>query len=363
MPSPVIQEVTRRNPTLAATGCATRPGAPRPGGARLLALFVPALVLWGALGQTLHAAHPHYERLLQEGRFALEQGEPTQAAEALRLACFGLLEEPPVLADCLVRLALAQSATGDVQSFLDTFRRVVEVEERFRGYSAAELGGELRSEFEAAVVEHVPESVLRGGGIFAELAGTETGEAGDAETSPPVAEAPAPPAGSADARGAGEGEEAEAGLSQEDRTRLDRARELMAAARSRSDLDQPFRLAREVAEANPRSREAQHLTAVIAYRAARWEDAVRYFRRGGDPGEDRPEVLFYMAVALFESGDVEAAADALRRSLPRLESTPFVRSYRSKILEGQSTSSRATPELQGSDRPAPSGRVQKGVER
>lgn len=361
MRSPVIQEVTRRNPALAAAGCAARPGAARPGGVRLLALFVPALVLWGALGQTAHAAHPHYERLFQEGRFALEQGDPTQAVEALRLACFGLLEDPPILADCLVRLALAQSATGDVQGFLDTFRRVVEVEERFRGYSGAELGGEVRSEFEDSVVEHVPESMLRGGGIFADLAGAETGEAGSAETSPPVAEAPAPPAGSGGGKHAAE--EVEAGLSQEDRARLDRARELMATARSRSDLDQPFRLAREVAEANPGSREAQHLAAVIAYRAARWEDAVRYFRRGGDPGEDQPEVLFYMAVALFESGDVEAAADALRRSLPRLESTPFVRSYQSKILEGQSTSSPPTPELQGSDRPAPSGRAQKGVER
>jgi Flp pilus assembly protein TadD len=119
----------------------------------------------------------------------------------------------------------------------------------------------------------------------------------------------------------------------------------LQAARTRQDLDEPYRLAAEVADANPAVRGPQHLAAVIAYRAGRWEDAVRYFRRGGDPGEDDAETLFYMAVSLYEAGEPEAAAEALRRSLPRIEHTPFVRSYEAKILGEASEASEpgATP--------------------
>ena len=341
----------------------------RCGRGRRLALLLPALAAWGALGVApSHAAHPHYERLFQEGRFALERGEPEQAAHALRLACFGLLEEPPVLAECLVRLALAQSALEDVQGFLDSFRRIVDVQERFGGYRAAALQQETRSAFERSVVEHVPAGMLEGTGAFADLVADGTEEEEDETGTESAARVARPPARPTDATAAGPAaEERGGGLSPEDRGRLDRARELMAAARNRSDLDEPYRLARNVADAHPGSREAQHLAAVIAYRATRWRDAVRYFRRGGDPGEEQPEMLFYLAVALFESGEGEAAAEALRRSLPRLEPTPFVRSYRSKILEGRSTSSRPAPELSGRERPGPSGRErsrdQKGAQR
>lgn len=76
----------------------------------------------------------------------------------------------------------------------------------------------------------------------------------------------------------------------------------------------------------------QFLAGEIAYRASRWRDAVAYFRRGGDPGDERPVLLFYLSVALFESGEREAAAAALSRCLPKLEKTPLVESYREKIL-------------------------------
>ncbi|MFP3941493.1 MAG: hypothetical protein ACLF0P_14435, partial [Thermoanaerobaculia bacterium] len=239
----MIQKVTRQNRDVAATDHRSRGGR-----GRRLVLLLPALVAWGALGAgASHAAHPHYERLLQEGRFALERGEPEQAAQTLRLACFGLLEEPPVLADCLVRLALAQSALEDVQGFVETFRRIVEVEKRFGGYSAAVLQQETRSAFEESVIEHVPEGMLDGTGVFADLVADEAeaeeegeGEENEtgAEPAPRVAQRPALPADSP-AGDPGGGERA-AELSPEDGERLDRARELMAEARIRSDLDEPY---------------------------------------------------------------------------------------------------------------------------
>ncbi|HEX2164901.1 MAG TPA: hypothetical protein VHM02_13220, partial [Thermoanaerobaculia bacterium] len=120
-------------------------------------------------------------------------------------------------------------------------------------------------------------------------------------------------------------------LPADDRRRLDQARELMAAARRAADLDEPLTLARSVADAHPRSAEAQHLAAEIAYRASRWPLAVAYFRRGGEPVES-PERMFYLAVALWEAGDRGEAARVLEATLPRLARTPFVDRYVDTIL-------------------------------
>lgn len=126
-------------------------------------------------------------------------------------------------------------------------------------------------------------------------------------------------------------EEASAsGLPDADATRLEEARQLLAQARRASELEEPLRIAREVADANPESSQAQHLAGEIAYRASRWEMAADYYRRGGEP--QRSEQRFYMAVALFESGDRQAAADVLESALPDLPRNPFVTSYVERIL-------------------------------
>ena len=117
---------------------------------------------------------------------------------------------------------------------------------------------------------------------------------------------------------------------------LDRVRRLLATG-VQDELRQGLTLARELADANPGSREAQHLAAEAAYRSARWQDAASYFKRGGDPGDARPELLFYFAVALYESGERDAAASALERSLPNLERTPYVDAYAKRILRSRTS--------------------------
>jgi len=99
-----------------------------------------------------------------------------------------------------------------------------------------------------------------------------------------------------------------------------------------ADLRESLRLARQVADAHPESKEAQYLAGEAAYRNSRWPEAAAYFRRGGIVGDDRPELLFYMAVAFYESGDPSSAASALKRALPGLQKTPFVDSYVKRIL-------------------------------
>jgi predicted Zn-dependent protease len=108
--------------------------------------------------------------------------------------------------------------------------------------------------------------------------------------------------------------------------------ERLLTANNAGDLKEALRLAHNVAEAHPDAREAQYLAGEAAYRNARWAEAATYFRRAGQPGDDRPELLFYMAVSLYEVGDQAGAAAALKRSLPNLQKTPYVQSYVKRIL-------------------------------
>jgi tetratricopeptide (TPR) repeat protein len=121
-------------------------------------------------------------------------------------------------------------------------------------------------------------------------------------------------------------------LSSAEREALERARRLLAADASTKDLKDALRLAHEVAEAHPESKEAEYLAGEAAYRNSRWADAVAAFRRAGEPGDEHPELLFYLAVSLYEAGDRPAAAAALKRSLPKLQKTPYIESYVRRIL-------------------------------
>lgn len=281
---------------------------------------------------------PFYEDLLRSGVHAYDRKEYATAARELRLACFGMLDEPKRLADCLVRLALAQDRVDDVDGFRETFRRIVELEERFGAYLQDGPAADLRAAFEARVPARIPAATLESTPAFRRLARSEKPAAGGrprqqrsavqgepARASPP-APSPAPVQVQATQPQARP-------LSEPERKTMEQVRKTLGApSPGNRDLKAAFQLAREVADAHPDAAEAQHLAAEAAYRLSRWSDAATYFRRGGDPGEDKPELLFYMAVSLFESGDTAGAATAIQRSLPNLRKTEYVQSYEKKIL-------------------------------
>jgi tetratricopeptide (TPR) repeat protein len=519
-------------------------------GALLLAAVAGALGL-AAAPPARAATDPFYLDLMRDGMQAYDRGDYATAAKQLRLACFGVLDDPERLAGCLTRLGLAQAAAGNTDAFRETFRRIVEVENRFAAYTKTDLPPEVRAAFEQRALAAVPASTLdaipvwkallsrkveaqiaqlpprerrrqleerlakeprsitwnlmlvdldlaegknapalaraeatvamaprdarvlcarglaraaanRCGEAVADLetcsvaaAAGATGLAGDgprfatallgcrvelgqwrqAEQQvrglPPdlrkdrriaalmqqVAKHPSTPAGAggagATAKGAtpttgatgsrpatgspamtgptstaGQGQTAAkpppaaaggqgaaqpssttaagsgaaatrggatsapaggpsgsataaaaqpplprplAPLSTAERESMARSERLLAAT-AIPDLREALRLARELADAHPDSKEAQYLAGAAAYRNSRWPEAAAYFRRGGPPGDDHPELLFYMAVAFYEVGDQPGAASALKRSLPNLQKTPFVESYVKRIL-------------------------------
>lgn len=122
-----------------------------------------------------------------------------------------------------------------------------------------------------------------------------------------------------------------------ERERVKRAREILGRARLAHELDEAWSLARPLADIYRGWLDLQQLAGEIAYRSSRWEEAAVYLGRGLDTPDGarptRPELFFYLAVALFESGRPEEATVPMERALPYIERTPFVQSYVNKILQ------------------------------
>lgn len=500
---------------------------------------LPVLLLaWLAAAPAAAAVDPFYLSRLQEGIASYERKAYGEAVQSLRIACFGMLDEERELAACLARLALAQAGAGNRDGFAQTFRRLVEAEERVGLYTKAQLPPEIRAPFEAKVVEWIPRSMLGNSATFQRLAvdqrETQLGalapkarrtrlaqlqkdepsvarwplllarlekDEGDARATmtaaeralrldPNLAEArclrgwarsetgkfaeavqdlagcragdpafavaelrsrvelaqwdeaaallaalPAPQRGSpavatlakrlemgstrrpppsspsaatearstasrVPAQGAGNtGAESRAApgtngtaarppatpgrgaatgapprapatppvavverptpasptpsqtpsartsvpgpspgapiggaMKPADETELARAQAQLVRARTAAEIEQAYAIAAGLAARYPSHPRVQHTAGEIAYRASRWGDAVRHFRQGGDPGEDQPLLLFYFAVALWETGARQEAAILMRRCEGKLRPTPFVQAYRSKIL-------------------------------
>lgn len=299
-----------------------------------LFLALGLALLCGA--RALPAADPFYMNLLRDGGHAYDRKDYLAAIRDLRLACFGMLDEPKLLADCLSRLALAQDRGGDIEGFRETFRRLAEVEERFGAYTQAGLPADLRAALEQRLAALIPAATLDTVPAFRGLASRRAAAVPPGQTG----KGAPPPAGPEPERNAmvpaaASSPQPAATVSDAEHQKIAEARRLLDGEGGLRDLKRAFELAREVADAHAGFPEAQHLAAEAAYRLSRWRDAAAYFRRGGEPGADQPELLFYMAVALYESGDKSAAAAALQQSLPNLQRTPYVDAYAKKILGTQ----------------------------
>jgi hypothetical protein len=296
--------------------------------------ILPAIGLATALWLApfpMAAVDPFYLGLLRDGTHAYDRGDHPFAVRHLRTACFGMLDEPKTLGECLARLALAQDKAGDVDGFRETFGRLVEIEERFQGYSQASLPAAIRTALEQRFVARIPAPTLVSSpaAFRGEVAEAGGAAAPKGDRPQPAERSDAPPAatGTATPPAPSPGP-----VTPAERTKMETARQLLGQSSKIRELRQAFQLAGEVADLHPDSREAQQLAGEAAYRVSRWKEAADYLRRAGGPDDDQPELLFYLAVSLYESGDAQAAAEVLRRSLPNLQRTPYVDGYSRKIL-------------------------------
>lgn len=97
----------------------------------LLVLTLPGPFAFGG------AVDPFYDRLYREGLNARAAGDTALAGRKLRLACFGMLEDPTMLAACLGQVALVAAARGETQTVRDTVNRLLELERLFQALSKA----------------------------------------------------------------------------------------------------------------------------------------------------------------------------------------------------------------------------------
>jgi cell division protein FtsN len=118
-------------------------------GAILLTFLLPTLAPRAGL-----AADAFYEHLLRRGIEAFGEQRHADAQRELRSAAFGLLAEPPLLAEALTFLALSQAATGDEDGLAESFVRLAVIEQRFGAYTQAELSAPERAAFVREVRRH-----------------------------------------------------------------------------------------------------------------------------------------------------------------------------------------------------------------
>jgi hypothetical protein len=320
---------------------------PRPSSVALAAVF--ALLLTPG-PRPLRATDLFYTELLRDGNHAYDRGDFATAVRATRLACFGMLDEPKALGACLARLALAQDKASDIEGFRETFVRLVEVEDRFLGFSQADLPAEIRTALEQRIAARIPAPTLESSPpAFRAARKPAAGPASaptsaPAQTQIPAKEKPAPaaaapPKAPADRAGGQSIQRAPAGtppsprsLSNEEKEKLESVRKALGETGKGKELRQTFQTAREVADAHPDAVDAQRLAGEAAYRLSLWSDAAAYLQKNGPLPDSEPELLFYLAVSLYESRDTAGAAAALRRSLPNLQRSPYVDAYARKIL-------------------------------
>jgi hypothetical protein len=315
---------------------------------------------------------PFYADLERDAAVAAARGDAGNAARLYRIACFGMLDEPVRLAACTVRLAIQQAKANDPEAFRDSFSRLATVEERFQGWTLADLSSEERSELARRAAALLPRETL--GAIPGVAALAATIQPATAERASPRAEGrresrPAPPEAASPAAAApvdrtpaeeplqstdlpaaaAADEPAEtatpepapapslesaspASLADEERAQVESAQELLSGRPQREEIEAAAAALRQVAERHPEATEVARLVGDLAYRVADWPTCAEFYGRAGDPGPEAPLERFYMAVCLFETGRREAAAALLEPSVGQLKRSPFVESYLQRIL-------------------------------
>jgi hypothetical protein len=137
-----------------------------------------------------------YLSRLRIGEQALSAGRAAEAADNLRVASFGLLDEPEKLSESLVWLALAQQRAGRGAEADATLRRFQSVQALFPSWGRLDLDPGMRREFEALLRKRLPGSTLESP-REAERGPTPPPAppvAPSAEAGPPVRPVPAAPA-------------------------------------------------------------------------------------------------------------------------------------------------------------------------
>jgi hypothetical protein len=322
-----------------------------------------------------------YDLRLKAGHDALTARRWLEATEALRIACFGLLDTPKSLTPCLAMLSLAQNGLGRTADVDTTLARIVEVESRFAVYDPSALDPDLRPKFESLIGQRVARSTLLGIPTLARIvdpnAGKKAAEASRTTTttttttttavaSVPTSSAPAttqpmtsapaqsqpapvpttpayttpstssttavpPPTTPARTTATPASTVSTPAATASRTTALDsieRAKRLLAEGKA--DEAKPFLVS--AVSRDPGRRELRLLLLQAAVLSSDWQTALQQLPLAQPFADTEAAAMFYASVALFESRREEEARELMTRALPRLAPSAYVDTYAKKIL-------------------------------
>lgn len=132
--------------------------------------FLAALLLSLSAAAQAPSPDPFYGDRLRAGVALYEGGQIEEARRELEVACFGFLEQPARLAECLGYRLLVELAAPESDEIEPIYLQLIEVESRFGGYSAAGLDQATRRELERGLVRVLPPSRLDQSPTFARAA-------------------------------------------------------------------------------------------------------------------------------------------------------------------------------------------------
>ncbi len=274
-----------------------------------------------------------YGARLRAGREEARLGRHLEAVDDLQIACFGFLDEPPLLVEGLVRLALEQTAAGRSEDAAGTLARFTDVEGRFGVWWKANLEPETRAAFlrlltakiGAAGVKALPsltappepvETPAATAPVVPALTAAPAPASTPASTPPPTSTPPPPPA-----RPAQQAPASAAAMLAESRRLVQEGKYV-----------ESYRVLTSAVAADPKSRDLRKALLEAAVLTKDWKTAAAQVDKVKPFGEGEENQMFYAAVALYETGSAAEAKTLAEKALPKVAANPFVEYYGKRIL-------------------------------
>ena len=277
--------------------------------------------------------HPFYLERLVAGEKALRAHDGVEAANQLRIAAFGLVDDPTRRSEALVWLTLAVNGLGrttDTQEVLDRFVLLQRVS---GGYERSRMPDDIRLPFEDLLIAHAGRTTLAAIPSLAAIGApppkptTTTPRAALSTEAAPAAPQPLPTAtvtAPAPQPAKPRGPDAAAVHAQ--------ATTLLRGGRTTDAIP----LLESALAADPAQRRLRLLLLEALCLSSRWTAAAEEVRKLSPIDDSEPVALFYAAAALYETGRAAEARPLLDRALPRIARTPMVERYRERIVNATS---------------------------
>lgn len=314
----------------------------------LMSLLAASLTCAPALAAT---STDFYRGLLERGVADVEAGRFGDAVTPLRLAAFGLVDTIEAYETSLAYLAVALDKTGQTARVADVLQRILAAERVERRFASLPLPVPIRTQVDALVRTQLssaeaaalaaPSAPATGAPRQSPQPPSRSGSTPSTQPAPmkqapkdpqPTVTRPQPqPSQSAVVAPKPAGKPPQAASVADVPSRLAGGERALTAG----NLNEARRIYREFLAAPTLDHAVWIRVAEGLYRSRDFSGALAAFDKVKTLRAGEEAYRFYVAVALFETGQFARARQELAAALPYLELTPDVMRYRKKIEEAR----------------------------